>query len=64
MKDDKNSYSSTLYYLGFAYAKLGRLPEAKAVLNEAVTVEGPAQDLSRKLLVKVNEAKPTVRRTK
>jgi tetratricopeptide (TPR) repeat protein len=64
VKDDKNSYSTTLYYLGFAYAKLGRLPEAKAVLNEAVNVEGPAQDLSRKLLVKVNEAKPAARRTR
>ena len=64
MKEDKASYSSTLYYLGFAYAKAGRLAEAKAVLSEAATIEGPAQDLSKNLLVKVNEAKPGPRRTR
>ena len=46
-----------LYRLGFAYAKLNRLNEAREVLSEAVQVQGPFQQPSRDLLAKVNSAR-------
>ncbi|MBV8207594.1 MAG: tetratricopeptide repeat protein [Acidobacteria bacterium] len=58
LKSSPDDYSSVLYGLAFAYARLNRLPEAKAVLAEAVNVTGPYQELSRELLQKVNSAKP------
>jgi tetratricopeptide (TPR) repeat protein len=64
VKSDPTNYSTTLYFLAFAYAKANRLAEAKAVLADAVNVPGPAQELSRKLLAQINGAKPAVRRTK
>lgn len=57
LKDDPAAYSTVLYRLGFAYAKLNRLPEAREVLSQAVQVEGPFQQPSRDLLVKVNTAR-------
>jgi tetratricopeptide (TPR) repeat protein len=59
LKPDRVAYSTALYRLGFAYAKLNRVTEARQVLNEAVTIEGPVQKLSRDLLNKVNAAKAT-----
>ena len=62
LKSNPVDYSTALYGLGFAYAKLNRLPEAKATLTEAVNVEGPYQQMSRELLQKVNAAKPATAR--
>jgi tetratricopeptide (TPR) repeat protein len=56
VKEDTDAYSTVLYRLGFAYAKTNKLAEAKAVLTEAVQVKGPAQELSRELLTKVEAA--------
>jgi len=67
LKQDVNSYSTTLYFLAFAYAKLNRVAEAKSVLAEAVNVQGPAQQLSRDLLATINKggsARPAARKTK
>lgn len=57
LKDDPAAYSTVLYRLGFAYAKLNRLNDAREVLSQAVQVEGPFQQPSRDLLVKVNSAR-------
>jgi tetratricopeptide (TPR) repeat protein len=54
---DDQQYSITLYRLGFAYAKLNRVSEAREVLTEAVKIRGPVQSMSQELLAKVNAAR-------
>lgn len=56
LQDDPAAYSTVLYRLGFAYAKLKRYPEAREVLSKAVTIQGPFREPSRELLGKVNAA--------
>lgn len=56
LKDDPAAHSTVLYRLGFAYAKLNRLAEAREVLAQAVQIQGPFQQPSRELLEKVNAA--------
>jgi len=57
LKEDAASYSTVLYRLGFAYAKLNKVNEAREVLTQGAKVQGPAQELCRDLLVKVNTAR-------
>jgi tetratricopeptide (TPR) repeat protein len=54
---DDQQYSIALYRLGFAYAKLNRVNEARDVLTEAVKINGPVQSMSQDLLAKVNSAR-------
>jgi tetratricopeptide (TPR) repeat protein len=54
---DDQQYAIALYRLGFAYAKLSRVNEAREVLTEAVKISGPVQSLSQDLLAKVNAAR-------
>ncbi|MGA9545572.1 MAG: hypothetical protein WBQ85_18505 [Candidatus Sulfotelmatobacter sp.] len=54
---DDQQYSIALYRLGFAYAKLSRVNEARDVLMEAVKISGPVQTMSQDLLSKVNAAR-------
>ena len=54
---DDQQYSIALYRLGFAYAKLNRVGEAREVLSEAVKMPGPVQAMSQDLLTKVNAAR-------
>jgi len=54
LKDNPAAYSTVLYRLGWAHAKLLKYTEARAVLTEAAQVPGPAQGLARDLLTKVN----------
>jgi hypothetical protein len=54
---DEQQYSIALYRLGFAYAKLNRVGEAREVLTEAVKLPGPVQAMSQDLLTKVNAAR-------
>lgn len=58
LKQDPGSYSTVLYRLGYAYAKLNRKAEARQVLQEAVKVDGPFQQACRELLAKVNAGGP------
>jgi tetratricopeptide (TPR) repeat protein len=51
---DEVAYATALYRLGYAYAKLNRVAEARDVLNEAVKIDGPLQQPSRDLLGKVS----------
>lgn len=54
---DDQQYSVAAYFLGWDYAKLNRLTEARAVLNDALTVQGPMQPSIKDLLSKVNSAR-------
>jgi tetratricopeptide (TPR) repeat protein len=55
---DEATYSTVLYRLGWGYAKLNKLAEAREVLTEGSHTPGPAQQLSRDLLAKVNTTRP------
>jgi tetratricopeptide (TPR) repeat protein len=55
---EDQQYALAAYLLGWDYAKLNRVAEAKAILNEAVTISGPTQDPIKDLLTKVNSLKP------
>jgi tetratricopeptide (TPR) repeat protein len=55
LKGTGDAYSGALYRLSFAYAKTGKLPDAKVTLTELVGIEGPYQPLARDLLAKVND---------
>jgi hypothetical protein len=46
-----------MYRLGFAYAKLNKVSEARDVLQEAVKISGPVQQPAQDLLAKVNAAR-------
>ncbi|HVN20274.1 MAG TPA: hypothetical protein VMU05_15925 [Dongiaceae bacterium] len=54
---DDQQYARALYGLGFAYAKMNKLTEAREVLGEAVKIQGPLQAMSQDLLAKVNQAR-------
>jgi tetratricopeptide (TPR) repeat protein len=54
---DEVAYATALYRLGYAYAKLNHVDDARSVLNEAVQIAGPVQQPSRDLLAKVNTAR-------
>ena len=54
---DDQQYAVALYRLGYAYAKLSRITEAREVLLEAAKIPGPVQPLSQDLLAKVNAAR-------
>ncbi len=54
---DDVAYATALYRLGYAYAKLNKVAEARAVLSEAAKIAGPLQQPSQELLVKLNAAR-------
>ena len=54
---DDQQYAVALYRLGYAYAKLSRVTEAREVLTEGARIPGPVQPLSQDLLAKVNAAR-------
>jgi len=54
---DEQQYARALYGLGFAYAKLNKLTEAREVLTEVEKIQGPFQAMSQDLLTKVNTAR-------
>jgi tetratricopeptide (TPR) repeat protein len=55
---DDQSYAIAMYRLGFAYAKLNKVAEARDVLTEIVKIPGPVQQPAQDLLAKVNAARP------
>jgi tetratricopeptide (TPR) repeat protein len=57
LKGNDQQLAVALYRLGFAYAKLNRVTEARQVLTEAVKIPGPVQQLCQDLLTKVNAAR-------
>jgi hypothetical protein len=54
---DDQQCAIALYRLGFVYAKLNKLTEAREALTEAVKIPGPVQAMSQDLLTKVNAAR-------
>jgi tetratricopeptide (TPR) repeat protein len=62
LKSDPAKYSITLYRLGFAYAKDKQNANAKPVLAECTTVDGPFKDGCKDLLAKVNAARPAAKK--
>ncbi|HXW90576.1 MAG TPA: hypothetical protein VEK33_08515 [Terriglobales bacterium] len=54
---DDQSYAIAMYRLGFAYAKLNKVTEAREVLSEVVKMPGPVQQPAQDLLAKVNAAR-------
>jgi tetratricopeptide (TPR) repeat protein len=54
---DEQSYAVAGYRLGYAYAKLSKVSEAREVLTEVVKIAGPVQQLAKDLLLKVNAAR-------
>jgi len=55
--NDEQQYAVAAYYLGWDYAKLNKLTEARAVLSEAAGIPGPVQQPVKDLLTKVNTAR-------
>jgi len=53
LKGQGDAYSLALFRLGFAYAKTGKLADAKVALSELVKIEGPYQPMAKDLLAKV-----------
>ena len=56
LKSNPDAYAAALYRLGFAYAKTGKLVEAKATLGELAAKQGPYQQPAKELLAKVDAA--------
>jgi len=54
---DDQSYAIAMYRLGFAYAKLNKVSEAREVLSEVAKMPGPVQQPAQDLLAKVNAAR-------
>ena len=55
--EDEQQFAIAAYYLGWDYAKLNKLTEARAILTEAAGISGPVQGPSKELLTKVNSAR-------
>jgi hypothetical protein len=54
---DDQQLARALYGLGYSYAKLSKLTEARDVLGEGAGIKSPWQQISQDLLVKVNAAR-------
>jgi hypothetical protein len=51
---DDQQFAIAGYYLGWNYAKLSRLTEARSVLTDVAAIPGPVQATAKDLLTKVN----------
>jgi len=58
LKSDSFSYGRNLYRLGFTLAKMKRIPEARTVLTEAVSVNSPYKAKAQETLNKIGGAVP------
>ena len=54
---DEQQYAVAAYYLGWNYAKVNKLTDARAVLSDAAAIPGPMQAPVKELLTKVNSAR-------
>lgn len=62
--EDEQQYAVAAYFLGWDYAKLNKIADAKAILNEAAAIPGSMQAPIKDLLTKVNSAKTAGGRAK
>jgi hypothetical protein len=58
---DEQQYAVAAYFLGWDYAKLNRLTEARVALTDAAAISSPVQQPSKDLLLKVNTARASQR---
>lgn len=58
LKSDTVNYARNLYRLGFTLAKMQKIPEARAVLTEAVSLDTPWKPLAQETLDKIGGAAP------
>jgi tetratricopeptide (TPR) repeat protein len=56
LKSDTFSYARNLYRLGFTLAKMRRIPEARPVLAEAASINGPYKARAQETLDKIGGA--------
>jgi tetratricopeptide (TPR) repeat protein len=54
---DDQQFALAAYYLGWEYAKVNALTEARGILAEAAGIPGGAQQPAKELLAKVNAAR-------
>ena len=54
LADNDPVRAEALYRLAFAYAKLGKRPEARAAVEKCMSIEGPYQPFAKDLLEKLN----------
>jgi tetratricopeptide (TPR) repeat protein len=54
---DEQQFAIAAYRLGYAYGKLNRMAEAREILQEAIKIQGPVQQMSKDLLAKVSTTK-------
>jgi tetratricopeptide (TPR) repeat protein len=57
LREQSDQEAIALYRLGYAYAKLRRVDEARQVLTQATQIPGPVQKPAQDLLLKVNAAR-------
>lgn len=53
---DEQQFAVAAYYLGWDYAKLNKLADARSILTQAASISGPVQGPTKELLTKVNSA--------
>jgi tetratricopeptide (TPR) repeat protein len=58
LKSDAFSYGRNLYRWGFTLAKMKRIPEARKVLTEAVSINSPYKAKAQETLNKIGGAAP------
>jgi tetratricopeptide (TPR) repeat protein len=58
---DEQQFAIAAYRLGYAYGKLNRMAEAREILQEAVKIQGPVQQMSKELLAKVSATRTAAR---
>ena len=54
---DDQSYAVAGYRLGYAYAKLNKVTDAREILTDVAKITGPVQQPAKELLLKVNAAR-------
>jgi len=62
--EDEQQYAVAAYFLGWNYAKLNKIADAKAILTDAAAIPGSMQAPIKDLLTKVNSAKTAGARAK
>jgi len=59
LKSNPFSYARNQYRLGFTLAKMKKIPEARAALTEAASIDTPYRALAQQTLAKIGGASPT-----
>lgn len=59
LKTNPTNYARNQYRLGFTLAKMKKIPEARAALTEAASINSPYRDLAQQTLTKISGAGAT-----